>query len=184
MRRRWLALALLIAAACSTKSDIERLIDREVTGKILLESYSVEMTWGYKLSGMYIDSDAKVWAYERTDRPWYPDKLKPGELSERDMLTKHEGARQIGTVDPVLLRDMAAMIKPAARGKITKPAAIGGEGGALEVAYLFNPGPGTYREIILAGQGDQVASNSASEAQMLVDYLRDVRNLVEPAQGN
>ena len=121
MGRRWLALLLLGCAACSTK-DADKLLEREVTGKVLLESYTVEMTWGYKLSGLYVDGDGSVWAYEHTGTPWYPEKLKPGELSERDMLTKHKNAHQIGTVDRKLLLDMAQMIKPAARGKVTRAA--------------------------------------------------------------
>lgn len=176
MGRMWIALLLLAGVGCSSTTD--RLLDDEVTGDILLESYTVEMTWGYKLSGTYIKSDGTVWSYEHTGTPWYPDKLKPGELSARDMLTKHKGARQIGTVDPKLLHDMAAMIKPAARGKVTRPAIFAG-GGTLEVAYLFDPKRSTYREIVLAGQGDRVANNSAPEAQMLVDYLREVQRLVQ-----
>lgn len=171
---------LLALAGCSSTSELDRLIDREVTGKILLESYTIEMTFGYKLSGMYIQSDGTVWKYEHTGTPWYPDKLRPGELSARDMLTKHKGARQIGTVDTKLLHDMSEMIKPAARGKVVRPVGSGDSGGSLDVAYLYNPGTSVYREIILAGQGDRVASNSAPEAQMLVDYLREVQALVEP----
>lgn len=176
MGRMWIALLLLAGAGCSTTTD--RLLDDEVTGEILLESYTVEMTWGYRLSGMYIRADGTVWSYEHTATPWYPDKIRLGELSARDMLTKHKGARQIGTVDPTLLRDMAVMITPAARGKVTRPGTTAG-GGTLEVAYLYNPKLSTYREIVLAGQGDRVASNNAPEARILVDYLREVQKLVD-----
>ena len=55
------------------------------------------------------------------------------------MLTKHANARQIGTVDPKLLHDMAAMIKPAARGTVTRAAGSTARAGTLEVAYLFDP---------------------------------------------
>jgi hypothetical protein len=181
MGRIWIALVLLGCAACSM-SEKDQLIDREITGDVVLESYSIDQTWGYKLSGMYITADGAVWAYEQTGTPWYPEKLKNGELYERDMLTKHKNAHQIGSVDRTLLRDMTKMIKPAARGRVThasgSPYASGS--GALEVAYLFDPRSSTYSEIILAGQGDRVATNSAPEAQVLLDYLRDVKRLVEP----
>jgi hypothetical protein len=75
------------------------------------------------------------------------------------------------------------MIKPAARGKVTRPAGSAAASGSLEVAYLFDPKTSIYREIILAGQGDRVATNSAPEAQMLLDYLNEVKELVEPAAG-
>jgi hypothetical protein len=173
-----IALALLSCAACGIRSEAAKLLDRQVTGEVLLESYTVEMTWGYQVSGMYIDADGSVWAYEHTGTPWYPEKLKPGELSVRDMLTKHKNPRQIGSVDPTHLRDVAAMIKPAARGKITRVAGPGVGTGSLEVAYLFDPHSSVYHEIVLAGQGDRVARNSAPEAQLLIDYLRDVKKLV------
>lgn len=179
MKSALVALLLLGCAACSTNGERVRLIDRQVTGKVLFESYTVEMTWGYQLSGMYIDSDGTVWAYEHSGTPWYPDKLKPGELSERDMLTKHKSPRQIGTVDRKGLHDIAEMIKPAARGKIVTPVGSSAGSGSLEVAYLFDPDRSVYHEIILAGQGDRVASNSAPEAQLLLDYLRNVKQLVE-----
>jgi len=179
MRRAWIALVLLGWAACATEEREMKLVDRETTGKVLLESYAVEMTWGYKLSGMYIESDGTVWAYEQDGTPWYPEKLKPGELSQRDMLTKHKDAHQIGTVDRQLLRDMAQMIKPASRGTVTHAAGSIGGNGTLEVAYLFDPDSSTYYEVVLAGRGDKVASNGAPEAKTLLDYLREVQRLVE-----
>jgi hypothetical protein len=179
MKSGVIALALLSCAACSLENDAARLLERQVTGEVLFESYTVEMTWGYQISGMYIDADGSVWAYEHSGTPWYPEKLRPGELSARDMLTKHKNPRQIGSVDPAQLRDIAAMIKPAARGTITRPTGSSAGTSSLEVAYLFDPTSSVYREIILAGQGDRVASNSAPEAQLLVDYLRDVKRLVE-----
>jgi hypothetical protein len=179
MRRAWVMMVLLGCAACSMKSDEEALLDREVPGKVLFESYTVEMTWGYKLSGMYIDDNGTVWAYEYTGTPWYPEKLKPGELSERDMLTKHKDARQIGTVDRQLLGDMTRVIKPAARGTIVHASGPGAVSGSLEVAYLFDPDASTYHEIILAGEGDRIATNSAPEAQLLLDYLRQVKEALK-----
>jgi hypothetical protein len=179
MRRVWIALVVLGCTGCSMKSEADKLLDHEVTGTVLLESYAVDMTWGYKLSGMYIESDGTVWAYEQTGTPWYPEKLQAGELSERDMLTKHKDPHQIGTVDRKLLHDMAQMIKPASRGNVTRAAGSSAGNGSLEVAYLFDPESSTYREIILAGQGNRVAANSAAEAQVLLDYLHEVKRLVE-----
>jgi len=178
MGRALTIVGLLAVAACSM-SETDRLIDRETTGDVLLESYSIDQTWGYKLSGMYINADGTVWEYEQTGTPWYPEKLKPGELYERDMLTKHKNARQIGTVDVTLLDDIAKMIKPAARGKMTRAHGSSWGDGSYEVAYLFDPDASTYREIILAGQGAQPASNSAPEARLLLQYLRDVQKVME-----
>lgn len=183
MGRLWIAALLLLAVGCSAKGDAEgdldRNVDKEVVGDVVLESYSIDLTWGYKLSGMYISADGKVWSYERIT-PWYPERIKAGELSRRDMLTKHEGAKQIGTVDPTHLHDVAAMIKPAARGPITKAGDVGAGSGSVELAYLYDPDARLYHEVILAGGGERVASNSAPEAQLLLDYLREVKGLVQP----
>jgi len=181
--RAWIVLVLIGCVACSANSERARLIDREITGQVLFESYSIDQTWSYKLSGMYIAADGTVWAYEQTGTPWYPEKIKPGELYEKDMLTKHRNAHQVGTVDRTLLRHMADLIKPVARGKVTSAAGSAYGNSSLDVAYLFNPDTSVYSEIILAGRGDRVATNSAPEAQTLLDYIRDVQQQVaEPAQ--
>jgi hypothetical protein len=80
------------------------------------------------------------------------------------------------------LRDMALLIKSASRGTVTHAAGSSVGDGSLEVAYLFDPQESIYQEIILAGQGDRVASNSAPEARVLLDYLREVRRLVTTPQ--
>lgn len=178
MRRFGMAMALLLIAACSTTRDEDRRLDREVTGAVLFETYTVDLTWGYRLSGTYIDGDGGVWSYARSGSPWYPERLKPGELSERDMLTKHAGAQRIGTVDRAQLREIAQLIKPAAAGPIHSAAAIGAGSGTVEVAYLYDPSSSSYREIILAGDGERVASNAAPEARLLLDYLREVQGAV------
>lgn len=185
MRPTWIALALLGCMACSTKSDADKRLDREVTGQVLFESYEVDMTWGYKLSGLYIDADGTVWAYEQSGTPWYAERLQPGELSERDLLTKHKDPHQIGTVDRARLHDMAQMIKPASRGTVAHAAGSNAGDGALDVAYLFDPETSTYHEIILAGHGNRVASNSAPETRVLLDYLGEVKRIVgEPTAIN
>jgi hypothetical protein len=138
------------------------------------------MGWDYQLHGMYIDGDGKVWSYEQHGTPWYPEKMKKGELTERDMLAKHKNAKQIGTVDPKLLVDMAQLIQAAAKGSIVR-AAGSGEGessGTLETAYELDRETKKYTEVILSGTGEKKATNSSESAKMLVDYLHQVQNLV------
>lgn len=178
MRWTWIMLALVGCAAFSTKNDADKRLDREVTGQVLFESYEVDMTWGYKLSGWYVDADGTVWAYEQSGTPWYPERLQPGELFERDMLTKHKDAHQIGTVDRAHLHDMAQLIKLASRGTISHAAGSAAGDGGLDVAYLLDPEDSTYHEIILAGHGNRVAANSAPEARVLLDYVREVKATV------
>lgn len=178
---RWMMIALLAlgAAGCSSRAD-EPLTDRDIAGAVLFETYEVDFSFNYKLRGTYIDGDGLVWSYDHSGTPWYPSGLKPGELSAKDMLSKHRNAVQIGTVDRALLLDMAQMIKPASRGKIVKLPILGSSGGKLEVAYIYDKSDGSYTEVILAGSGDRAATNSAAEAKVLLDYMHEVNGLVKP----
>jgi len=180
MRMRRLALALLCTlAACSTKDD-PKITAADITGTVVLESYTLQLGWDYRLSGIYIDGDGIVWTYEHNGTPWYPEKLKRGELSERDMVTKHKGARQIGTVDTRTLLDNARLIAAASRGHITRAHddGTGDTGGTLEVAYRLDTTKRVYKEVILSGSGDRTATNASGEARALLDYLREVQTAV------
>ncbi len=180
MRRILLVVAVAVWVGCSMKTEAERQREHEVTGDVLFESYQVDMTWGYQLSGLYIEKDGSVWTYAQSGTPWYPEHLKPNELFARDLVTKHKDARQVGQVDPVQLRDMAQMIKPAARGPIAHAAGSNFGDGGLDVGYLYDPETSIYYEVILAGRGNRVATNRAPEAQILRDYLQHVKQLVQP----
>jgi len=163
---------LLLAAGCA--SSDRKLTAKDIAGAVVLETYSVDLGWNYQLKGMYIDGDGGVWAYEQHGTPWYKEKLKASELSERDMLTKHKGARRIGTVDQTRLIEMAEQIPAAGRGNIARAHPELEGNGSLDVAYTLDRDSHTYTEIILSGTGDLAATNSSGEARALVDYLREV----------
>jgi hypothetical protein len=172
----WVICALWLAA-CSCKQN-EPITAQEIAGRVVLESYELDLTWGYRLRGMYIVGDGTVWSYQYEGPPFYPEKLKPGELGARDMLTKHRNATKIGSVDRKALLDMAQMIRPAAAGKIVRAVPTMQGASRLDVAYDSDPESGTYTEIVLSGTGDRAASNSAPAAATLVDYLNDVQGAV------
>lgn len=174
MRIGWLLLAAMLAGGCSTKKEEKPLTLADIAGTVVLESYSTNFTWGYELKGMYIDGMGIVWAYEHHGTPWYPEKLKPGQLSERDMLTKHRDATQIGTVDRQQLLDMARLIAAASRGPVVRGQAATEGRGRLDVAYQFNSEKRLYSEVVLAGTGAQVATNANGQAVALLNYLREV----------
>ncbi|MGD9764194.1 MAG: hypothetical protein AB7V27_10805 [Candidatus Binatia bacterium] len=179
MRRISMGLVVALIGACSAASKDERpLTTADIAGTVVLETYSLNLTWGYELKGMYIDGDGGVWSYSQRGTPWYPEKLKPGELSERDMLTKHRGATQIGTVDLQQLVEMARMIDSASRAPITRGHGNGEGIGSLDVAYRFDREKRVYSEVILAGTGDQIASNPSASAAALRNYLREVERAV------
>lgn len=171
--RMALFLLAVVLAACSMH-DNEPLTAHDIAGRVVLESYEVDLTWGYKLQGIYIEGDGTVWSYQYEGPPWYSEKLKLGEISDRDMLNKHKNAKQVGKVDRRQLLDMAQMIKPASQGKITRQHMLEEGSGTMEVAYLHDDKT-TYKEVILSGTGGRAASNSSAAARTLIDYLNDVK---------
>lgn len=166
------AVLALAGAACSTKE--KKITAADIAGTVVLETYRVNFGWNYELKGMYIDGDGGVWAYERHGTPWYPAGIKPGELSERDLLTKHKDARRIGTVDLPRLVEMAGLVPAAAKGRATRSHPAYEGGGSLDVAYTIDRRSRAYTEVILSGTGDLTATNSSGEARALEDYLREV----------
>jgi len=177
---RWMAMAVVAVALAGCSTADKPVAAADLRGAVVLETTTWESEFNYVMRGMYIDGEGKVWSYAQHGTPWYPDRLKYGEMSERDMLAKHKGARQIGTVDPKLLLDMAQLIPDAARGPITRaaPSGDGGGSGTLDVAYRLDRDTKVYRQIILAGAGDRMATNENSSAAILLDYLREVQRLV------
>ena len=179
-QRRMLVIGVvlvLVGAACST-SPKRKLTAADIAGAVVLETYRVNLGWNYQLKGMYIDGNGVVWAYEQHGTPWYPEKLKTGEVSERDLLTKHKNATRIGTVDLDLLVQMARQIKGAGRGPITRAHPENEGHGSVDVAYTLDRKTRTYTEIVLSGTGDLTATNGSGEARSLIDYLREVEQAV------
>ena len=170
------AVLALAGAACSTKQ--KKITAADITGTVVLETYRVDLGWDYQLKGMYIDGDGGVWAYEMHGTPWYPERLKPDEMSERDMVTKHKNAQRIGTVDLPQLVDMARLVPGAAKGPITRSHPENQGGGSIDIAYMLDRPTHTYKEIILTGSGDLAATNASGESRALEDYLREVEQQV------
>ena len=170
------AVLVLTGAACSTKE--KKITAADIAGTVVLETYRVNLGWNYQLTGMYIDGDGGVWSYERHGTPWYPEKLKADEVSERDLLTKHKDAKRIGTVDLPQLVEMAGLVHGASKGRVTRSIPEYQGSGTIDVAYMLNRDKHTYTEVFLSGTGDLAASNSSGEARALEDYLREVEQQV------
>lgn len=170
--------ALALALVACTSREKQRLTAADIADTVVLETYRVNLGWQYELKGMYIDGNGGVWAYAQHGTPWYPEKLKTGEVSERDLLTKHKGAQRIGTVDLGLLVQMAEQIPGAQKGRVTRAHPELEGSGWLDVAYTLDRHSRTYTEVVLAGGGDLTAANDSGEAQSLLDYLREVQQAV------
>lgn len=177
MRALVVGLALVTAAGCASRQ--KPITAADIAGTVVLETYTIDLRWGYRLSGLYIDGDGAVWSYEHRGRPWYPERLKAGELNERDMLTRHRGARQIGTVDVPRLVEMARLIPRAAEGRVVRAHESDEGSGTLDVAYMLDRESRVYSEVVLGGSGERLATNSSPEARTLSHYLHEVAATLE-----
>lgn len=143
------------------------------TGRVLFDSYRIDTSWGYNLEGFYIDSEGRVWRYQKTE-PWYPAEQRVSVVSEADLLHKFSEEKQVGSVDPEVLAEMKELIGAAAEGRVTRDRISYERSGNLDVAYLFDPRQRRYEVVFLRGGGGWVARNHSRAADTLVDWLRDV----------
>jgi hypothetical protein len=147
------------------------------TGGVLFDSYRLDTSWGYKLEGIFIDSDGAVWRYQR-DEPWYPAEQRPTVVSERDLLQKYDGAERVGSVDAAVLAKMAALIEGAAKGRVARELPSFERSGNLDVAYQFDSRQRRYDQVFLGGGGAWVARNFSPEAAELLRWLDEVKRRV------
>ncbi len=143
------------------------------TGRVLFDSYRLDTSWGYKLEGFYIDSEGRIWRYQKTE-PWYPAEQRVSIVSEADLLHKFSEEEQVGSVDPEVLAKMKKLIGSAAEGRVTRDRMSYERSGNLDVAYVFEPRQRRYEVVFLRGGGGWVARNHSRAADKLVDWLRDV----------
>lgn len=148
--------------------------DPLATGRVLFDSFQLDTSWGYRLDGIYIDSDGTVWRYRR-DEPWYPAEQLPNVVSERDLLQKYEGAERVGTVDTAVLARMAALIEGAARGRVARELPSFERSGHLDVAYQFDAHQRRYNQVYISGGGSWVARNFSPEAAEILRWLDGVK---------
>ncbi len=170
-----LAVVATVLAACSSLKMSP--VDPLAGGFVVFESYRVETDWGYKLEGIYIDTDGVVWRYQR-DEPWYPKEQRATVVSEADLLKKFAGAEEVGAIDPMVLAEKAGLIEPAGKGRVARGTPSMERSGSLDVAYAYAPRTGNFNAIFLRGTGDWAARNSSPEAGELVRWLDGVKKRV------
>lgn len=164
----------LIVLALSGCASIPWLGSGSDQYRILFESYTVETEWGYRLAGIYIDSDGDVWRYEQ-DEPWFPAELRSAVVREEDLLKKYRNAKRVGRIDAVTLGEMTDRIPAAARGIVSGDPMAMERSGGLDVAYLYDSRERRYNQVLLRGSGDWIARNDSREARKLVEWLRAVK---------
>lgn len=151
--------------------------DPMASGRILFDCFRVDMEWGYRLDGIYIDSDGTVWRYDRSE-PWFPSEQLPTVVSERDLLQKYQNAKRVGTIDAATLTRMVALIEPAGSGRVIRETTPYERSGNLDAAYRFDTRQRRYDLVFLNGGGAWVARNFSPEAAELQIWLDSVKKSV------
>lgn len=144
-------------------------------GRVLFESFSVDTDWGYRLEGVYIESDGSVWRYH-SEEPWYPNEVRTLVVREDDLLKKYRNAERVGRVEAETLRAMADLIPAASRAHVAGDPLVFERSGSLDVAYIYDWRERCYNQVLLDGRGAWVARNQSREAVTLVEWLRSVQD--------
>jgi hypothetical protein len=145
--------------------------------EILFESFVLDTGWGYRLAGIYIDSEGDVWRYQR-DEPWYPAEMRSSVVREEDLLRKYQNAVRVGSIDESTLAAMRHRTAGAAGGRVAGEPLAFERSGRLDVAYSYDRRARRYDQIFLGGAGDWVARNDTPEARELVEWLHAVKQSV------
>jgi len=169
------ALVAFAMAGCSALGLCEEPDSDKV--EILFESFELDSEWGYRLAGIYIDSDGVVWRYLR-EEPWYPTEMRSAVVREEDLLKKYQNAVRVGSIDASTLAAMRQRAEGAARGHVSGEPLAFERSGSLDVAYTYDSTQRRYNLIYLGGRGDWVARNETRDAREIVEWLSSVKESV------
>jgi hypothetical protein len=164
-----------LLAVCFAFVGLQELCAAEAatSGKVVFEYCHSNAAWGHRLNGFFIDNEGDVWKYDHSAERWQPSR-SDGILYEFDLKEKYRDAKKIGTIDKAVLSAMIYLIDSASQGEL-KQRPAGNDMGALSyIAYLYDPGADTYKEVILSSKGDQIVDNTASAAKTLTQWLESV----------
>jgi len=176
-RKLLIALALLLA--CLAWGCRDAVVPAGAAGgsfqgqKYLFESSYVNFAWGYRATGVVIDSLGHVISYNHSFavwRPAVPDSVTCAELDE-----KFAVAETLAVVDRSTLLEQAALIEGAAAGPYSERVQSGADMGSRACScYRFDRESGRYTPVMLTLTGDFTQTNLAPEAQVLAAWIDSV----------
>ncbi len=175
-----LGAALLWAAAVAGAAGCSQFSfgpEQPPLGYVVFDSYKQETSFRFTLDGICVDIDGVVWRYH-SDKPWLPEELRLGQVSESDMMHKMEGAERVGTVTPDVMEEMIALIGPAGAVEVTRDMQSFERDGSVDVAYRFDATKKSYEQVVLSGTGTWAARNPSPEARQLLRHLDDIKHQV------
>lgn len=174
MRKSYEILLIALTCAFLVRPSLSEAGD---LGEILFDCYHVNFAWGYTLKGFYIDGDGMIYTYDRKGDPWLPDSVQKGSHSYPgpDLMSKFRNRKSAGRIDPSIVKQKIALIRPASRGEIFRQHQAYDAGWSGCVAYLFDERADAYTAILLGAEGDFLERNSSQEAKSLLLWLRSLQ---------
>jgi len=138
--------------------------------KYLFESGYVNFAWGYRMTGVAVDSLGHVIAYDHSFAQWHP--ADAGSLTCSELDEKYAVAETLAVIDRAVLQEKAALIAGAAAGPWSERVHTGADMGAHVLqAYGHDPERDRYLPVMLDLTGDFTQTNLAPEARALAAWL-------------
>ena len=162
------AIYVLIAFCTSCEKDQGQFpSDQPVYFGYMYKNYA----WGYQHFGWLVDNKGNIHYYKMPEDWRYGNEQG---ISEEDLNHNLSQADSIiGSIDRRTLDDKIPLIRDAIDGEITTPVnGANDAGGAVLIAYYYDPGKKLYQSVFLAQTGDFESHNTSQAAIELTDWLR------------
>lgn len=165
---------ILLAFGCIKDSEEVINTDQEVFFQVTYINYA----FGKQASGFFIDKTGAVKTYQG-EAKWDSEALK-GQLSDLQM--KENLALATITKKQLMLDELkkyTQTISNISTDKFSKRISGGADRGSfMYYAYTFNSAENIYKAVKLAEDGDWVSNNEDANAQIIVDWLKDIQENV------
>ena len=136
-------------------------------------------TWGYVLTGFYVDNEGNVFSYDHSDEEWQPNHTTF--YTEKELQEKYSHSKQlVKTIDPKILSEQYGLVKEASRGPWSEPFSRCFDVGRLTyLAYSYEAQTGKYEPVILQRAGSMAQKNLSGSASSLFEWLNTIDNTFE-----
>ena len=170
------AFTLLLASGC--EKDVAE-PQFPVNQKVLFQFEYINNAWGYQHAGWLIDSAGSVHCYRKPDNWTFPD--SSGFIAGPDMEANLSAADSIcGALDKETLVLKMKQLEQVSIKDLTDPVPMGNDMGiGAYLGYAYDRERNSYRQIVLAKNGDYQVENTSVAARRLVEWMKSVDRMVD-----
>ncbi len=170
MRKIFALLLLFAMIVAGCEKEYEAPLDQPV----LFEYRYVNYAWVYSEQGWLMDAKGDMYSYDLPEDFRLPDSA--GYISAEDITYNLSQTDSIfHSVEAEGLEYYVDLIAGAAEGEISVLENVAADAGTSVLScYLFDPDVEMYQYVFLAQSGDWEQFNNSPEAEILVDWLKDL----------